>query len=64
MEIPWIGSGKGGNPTFISERVVSVIVDMAEGVLARWGRCHHCLGDIYILNLENCQENLIVKMLL
>ncbi len=63
MGIPWIGSGKGGNPAFISERVVSVIVDMAEGVLAIWGRCCRCLGDNF-LNLENCQENLIIKMLL
>jgi hypothetical protein len=35
MGIPWIGSGKDGNPAFISKRVVSVIVDMAEGMLAR-----------------------------
>ncbi len=48
MEIPWIGSGEGGNPIFISERVVSVIVDMAEGMLARWGRCHRCLRDIFL----------------
>ncbi len=48
MGIAWIGSGEGGNPAFISERVVSIIVDMAEGVLVRWGRCCRCLGDIYI----------------
>jgi hypothetical protein len=42
--------------------VVSVIVDMAEGML-RWGRCPCCHGDDF-LNLENCQENLIVKTLL
>jgi hypothetical protein len=63
MGIPWIGLGEGGNPAFISERVVSVIVDMAEGMLARWGKCCHQLGDVF-LNLENCQENSIVKMLL
>ncbi len=63
MGIPWIGLGEGGNPTFISERVVSIIVGMAEGMLARWGGCRHRLGDIF-LNLENCQENSIVKMLL
>ena len=35
MGIPWIGLGEGGNPTFISKRVDSVIVYMAEGMLAR-----------------------------
>jgi hypothetical protein len=47
MGIPWIGSGKGRNPAFISKRVISVIVDMAEGMLARWGRCCHCLGEYF-----------------
>jgi hypothetical protein len=45
--ISWIGLGKGGNPAFISKRVVSVIFVMTEGMLARWGRCHHCLGDYF-----------------
>jgi hypothetical protein len=47
MGILWIGSSKGGNPAFIYKRVVSVIVDMAEGVLARWGRCCRCLGEYF-----------------
>jgi hypothetical protein len=45
--ISWIGLGKGGNLAFISKMVVSVIVDMAEGVLVRWGRCCHYLGEYF-----------------
>jgi hypothetical protein len=57
MGIPWIGSSKGGNPAFISEREVSVIVDMAEGVLARWGRCCCYLGE-YFLNFRELSREL------
>ncbi len=33
--------------TFISKRVASVIVDMAEGMLARWERCCCHLGEYF-----------------
>jgi hypothetical protein len=31
------------------------IVDMAEGMLARWGRCPHCLGE-YLNSRELSRE--------
>ncbi len=42
LGMPWIGTGAGGNPVFMSANEVCVLVAMVMDVQARWGRCHHC----------------------
>lgn len=58
--IPWIGSGAIGNPAFMSAREVSIAVDM---VLDFAGEME-MMSPVYVLILENCQENSTDKLLL
>jgi hypothetical protein len=44
LGLVWV---KVGIPLSYPKRVVSIIVDMAEGMLARWGRCRRCLGEYF-----------------
>ncbi len=41
LRMPWIGTGAGRNPVFMSANEVCVLVAMVMDVQARWGRCHH-----------------------
>jgi hypothetical protein len=51
--------GQRWESRFISKRVVSVIVDMVEGVLARWGGCarlERLYGSDILLSICNWQS--------